>query len=208
MCTAQRPRSESPGKRVMGARPPRGGMTLTELLVVIAGIAVLMSLLLPTLAGFRRSALMANSMSNLRQIAAWMQIYSADNREYILPSQFNYDASPYPGKVRATLGIDGSPADPIEVFWTAQIETFLDIISLSLISGSEIVIEYMGGSTASLALQGPPFVGGHCLGGQITVDSHPSAFSICASVTAVAVRTDAPVPVQETNIGRVKAMYK
>ena len=103
---------------------------------------------------------------------------------------------------------DGSPADPSEVFWTVQVETFLDIVSLSLISGSEIVIAYMGGSAASLALQGPPFVGAHCLGGQITVDSHPSAFSICASVTAVAVRTDAPVPVQETTIGRVKAMYK
>ncbi len=102
---------------------------------------------------------------------------------------------------------DGSPADPSEVFWTAQIETFLDIISLSLISGSEIVIEYTGGSTASLALQGPPFVGGHCLGGQITVDSHPSAFSICASVTAVAIRTTMPVAAQQTTWGQVKSIY-
>ncbi len=74
----------------MGRVRVRGGMTLTELLVVMGGIAVLMALLFPALAGVRRSAFMANSMSNLRQVAVWMRVYSGDNREFIVPSQFNY----------------------------------------------------------------------------------------------------------------------
>ncbi len=98
----------------MGRVRVRGGMTLTELLVVMGGIAVLMALLFPALAGFRRSAFMANSMSNLRQVAVWMRVYSGDNREFIVPSQFNYNYSgaQYRGKVRAPIDPDGNPVSP------------------------------------------------------------------------------------------------
>ncbi len=97
----------------MGAvKHRRHGVTLTELLVVIAGIAVLIGLLFPALAVFRRNALMAESMSNLRQIATWMRLYSGENREFIVPSQFNYDYDDdqYRGKVRATVDPVGAPA--------------------------------------------------------------------------------------------------
>ena len=98
------------------ARHRRHGVTLTELLVVIAGIAVLMGLLFPALAGFRRQALMAESMSNLRQIATWMRLYSGENREFIVPSQFNYDYDDdqYSGKVRAPIGPTGDPVRPFQ----------------------------------------------------------------------------------------------
>ncbi len=105
----------------MGRVRVRGGMTLTELLVVMGGIAVLMALLFPALAGVRRSAFMANSMSNLRQVATWMRMYSGDNREFIVPSQFDYSANPYPGKVRSqfTIGAanQGTWAD---ILWTVN----------------------------------------------------------------------------------------
>ncbi|MHC4107079.1 MAG: type II secretion system protein [Planctomycetota bacterium] len=96
------------------ARHRRHGVTLTELLVVIAGIAVLIGLLFPALAGFRRNALMAESMSNLKQIAASMRLYSGENREFIVPSQFNYDytGDQYRGKVRAPVDPDGNPVAP------------------------------------------------------------------------------------------------
>ena len=82
--------------------------SITELLVVIAIIAVLLALLLPALAGVRASGRMTSSMANLRQIGTWMQLYSTDNREFIVPSQFDYSSfagnnSLYSGKVRSAL---------------------------------------------------------------------------------------------------------
>ncbi len=62
---------------------PRGseGFTLIELLVLLTIIALLMSLLLPTLAGVRSRAVALASLSNLRQHAAMFASYSLDNAE-------------------------------------------------------------------------------------------------------------------------------
>ncbi len=81
------------------------GFSLTELLVVLALIVVLLGLLFPALAGIRSTGLMTTSMSNLRQIGTWMRMYSADNREHIVPSRFNYGTSTnnYKGKVRSVV---------------------------------------------------------------------------------------------------------
>ncbi len=77
--------------RTSGTRPCRArpephrspaeerGFTLVELLVVIALIALLASLLLPALAGARRSAQGAQCSSNLRQFAIAAQLYWDDH---------------------------------------------------------------------------------------------------------------------------------
>ncbi len=78
----------------------RRGFSMTELLVVIAVIAALLGLLFPVLAGFRKSGQMTKSMGHMRQIAGWMNMYSSDNRDTVLPSQFDYSLDDYPGKVR------------------------------------------------------------------------------------------------------------
>ncbi len=107
-------------------RPRRPGFTLTELLVVIALIAVLLSLLLPALGGVLLSGKMASSMGNLKQISEWCRMYSTDNREFIVPSRFDYDdpdPDAYRGKVRsqATIG------EPHKGTWTDILWTVCEV---------------------------------------------------------------------------------
>jgi type II secretory pathway pseudopilin PulG len=111
------------------------GFTITEILVVIGVIALLVAVLAPALTGALRTGDMAKSMSNLKQIALWMRSYSSENREYIVPSQFNYvnSAAPppagagYPVKVRSHSWLTGSPLGNFQymgtwtdILWTAN----------------------------------------------------------------------------------------
>jgi prepilin-type N-terminal cleavage/methylation domain-containing protein len=67
----------SPGRRT----PKSRGFTLIELLVVIAIIAILASLLLPTLAQSKEEARRAKCKSNLRQLGIALILYCQDNEE-------------------------------------------------------------------------------------------------------------------------------
>ena len=81
----------------------RRGFTITELLVVIGLIVLLIGILLPALAAVKSGGLMTKSLANMRQIATWMRLYSSDNREFLVPSQFDYNGNYYPGKVRSII---------------------------------------------------------------------------------------------------------
>jgi prepilin-type N-terminal cleavage/methylation domain-containing protein/prepilin-type processing-associated H-X9-DG protein len=61
----------------------RTGFTLIELLVVIAVIALLISLLLPALAGAREAGRAVRCLSNERQIGAAMMLYAGANKEFV-----------------------------------------------------------------------------------------------------------------------------
>src|SRR5688572_9159110 len=63
-------------------RVSRVGFTLVELLVVIGIIALLISVLLPSLAAARKQAKSVTSLSNLRQIGIGLVQYRIENRGF------------------------------------------------------------------------------------------------------------------------------
>ena len=71
-------------------RARRRGFTLTELLIVVAVIALLVGLILPALGGVWSTGEMTRSMTSMRQIATWMQQYAVDNADHVVPSRFDH----------------------------------------------------------------------------------------------------------------------
>lgn len=95
--------------RPSNARRMRAGVTLVEVMVVVAVIATLVGILLPALGILRRNAELVSSQSNLRTIGALMTTYSLDNRDYVLPSQFDYTAAAGKTQVRAPSPVGTTP---------------------------------------------------------------------------------------------------
>jgi prepilin-type N-terminal cleavage/methylation domain-containing protein len=125
------PRSGFPVRRANDPSSRRApGFTVVELLVVIAILVVLVGILLVALSGGRAQAEMTKSMTSLKQIANWMTLYSSDNRDHIVPSQFNYQHDGFPdaykGKVRSviTAGVgELNRGTWTDILWTRYADT-------------------------------------------------------------------------------------
>ena len=74
--------------------PRRRAFTLVELLVVIGIIALLISILLPSLARARQSAVSIDCQSRMRQMGQAVQFYVNESRGMLPASDFNYPDTP------------------------------------------------------------------------------------------------------------------
>lgn len=75
------------------ARPVRTAFTLIEVLVVVAIIALLVAILMPSLAKAREQAKRVVCASNHHQMSLAVQMYSADQAGYAPPSVRDFNAS-------------------------------------------------------------------------------------------------------------------
>lgn len=78
------------------SRSPRPcGFTLIELLVVLSLIALLVALLMPSLASARQVANQVRCLANLSQIVRGQMTYTADNKDFLF-AYFHYNAPATP----------------------------------------------------------------------------------------------------------------
>ncbi len=82
------------------------GFSLVEILVTVGLVLVLLGILLPALKAVRSSGRQLSATNNLRQIAAFMTAYANANRDMVVPSEFDYQGTPYPGKARSAEAIE------------------------------------------------------------------------------------------------------
>src|ERR1035438_5808479 len=83
-------------------RTKKNGFTLTELLVVIAVIAILAALLLPALSKSKSRAQTIACLNNLRQLSICWQLYTGDNNDLLVPNDNIAGDAPGPSWCQGT----------------------------------------------------------------------------------------------------------
>jgi prepilin-type N-terminal cleavage/methylation domain-containing protein/prepilin-type processing-associated H-X9-DG protein len=125
--------------------------TLVELLVVIAIIAILASLLLPTLGRARNTAKSISCLSNQNQIGKAIGMYAIDHNDFLVPAQIPggracwddllcvYMGRAYPESVQNALllrSVPGNAANPAVSDKAIQCPADTELPSNSYVSGT------------------------------------------------------------------------
>jgi len=101
------------------------GFTLTELLVVIGITILLIAILVPALFAATGASERAESVNRLRQIAQWMQLYSQENKQTIVPSRFDYNGAVYSGRVKSQNPVpDQYVGTWTDILWAGYVEGY------------------------------------------------------------------------------------
>jgi prepilin-type N-terminal cleavage/methylation domain-containing protein len=74
----------------MALHRTKRAFTIVEILVVVAILAVLVSFLMVALSGSQDAAKTAKVNVKLKEIGHWMSLWSGENNDRVLPSQFDY----------------------------------------------------------------------------------------------------------------------
>jgi prepilin-type N-terminal cleavage/methylation domain-containing protein/prepilin-type processing-associated H-X9-DG protein len=104
----------APDHRTSSAAAPRqeNGFTLIELLIVIAIIAILAAIVVPSVATLREKARGATCQSNQRQIGIALASYAGDREDKLVPVQDDFRGGVGWAWQLADLGYISTPIDP------------------------------------------------------------------------------------------------